>query len=146
MEISEALTTMIVLPIFFGFCGWIIKLVFDWKKMRLKSEFHHKLVDKFGDVKELNNFLQTEGGINLIQPITINGSLAPKEKLMLSISKGIIFICLGIAAFILGLMFEESSRYLYGCGVIIIALGIGFLASSSVSYNLTKKWGIIEEK
>ena len=58
MEISEALTTMIVLPIFFGFCGWIIKLVFDWKKMRLKSEFHHKLVDKFGDVKELNNFLQ----------------------------------------------------------------------------------------
>ena len=57
MEFSEELAPMIVLPIFFAFCVWIVKLVYDWKKVKLKSQFHHKLVEKFYP-KKGNNMRQ----------------------------------------------------------------------------------------
>ena len=145
MEVSEELTSMIVLPIFFGLLAWFLKMVYDWKKIKLKSDFHHKLVEKFGNVEELNKFLQTDSGVSFLKSLTINGSLAPKEKLIGAISKGVIFGFLGIAAFVLGLMFKESSRYLFASGIIIFSLGIGFFVSSAIAYNLSKKWGIIDE-
>lgn len=140
---SDQIMGMIVMPIFFALIAWIFKLFWDWKRVRLKSDLHHKLVDKFGDVKELNNFLQTETGSNFLKSLTING-LAPKEKLLSSISRGIIIGFLGIAVLLLGWAFAEDAKYFYAAGITIFTLGIGFLVSSAVSYHFCRKWGIIQ--
>jgi len=135
---------MIVLPIFFGALLLAVKFYFDWRKIRIKSEFHHKLVDKFGDVKELNKFLETKSGIDFMQSLSING-LRPKEKLISAVSSGVIIGFLGIAVLLASWVFGEEMRYVMAAGISIIALGIGFLVSAVVSYRLSKKWGIIKE-
>jgi drug/metabolite transporter (DMT)-like permease len=145
MQISEELTAMIVLPIFFLFFLLAIKFFFDWRKVRIKSEFHHKLVDKFGDVKELNTFLETKGGSDFLKSLSING-LAPKEKLLAAVSRGVIVSFLGVAVLILGWVFGENLKYFIAAGITILVLGIGFLVSAAVSYQLSKKWGIIKDE
>lgn len=136
---------MIVLPIFFLAIAWVFKMFWDWKRARLKSDLHHKLVEKFGDVKALNDFLQSDTGSTFLKSLTING-LAPKEKLLSSISKGIIIAFLGIAVLLLGWAFAEEGRYFYASGITIFMLGIGFLVASAVSYHLSQKWGIIKKE
>jgi len=145
MQMSEGTEAMVVLPIFFAMILLGFKLYFDWRKVRIKSEFHHKLVDKFGDVKELNNFLETKGGSEFLKSLSING-LAPKEKLLSAVSRGIIVSFLGIAVLLLGWTFMENSRYFIAAGITILVLGIGFLVSAAVSYQLSKKWGIIKDE
>ncbi len=142
---SEGTEAMVVLPIFFAAILLALKVYFDWRKVRIKSDFHHKLVDKFGDVKELNNFLETKGGSEFLKSLSING-LAPKEKLLAAVSRGIIVGFLGIAVLLLGWTFMESSRYFIAAGITILVLGIGFLVSAAVSYQLSKKWGIIKDE
>jgi len=142
---SEGTEAMVVLPIFFAALLLAFKVYIDWRKVRIKSEFHHKLVDKFGDVKELNNFLETKGGSEFLKSLSING-LAPKEKLLSAVSRGIIVGFLGIAVLLLGWTFMENSRYFIAAGITILVLGIGFLVSAAVSYQLSKKWGIIKDE
>ena len=136
---------ILVLPIFFAAVLLAIKFYFDWRKIRVKSEFHHKLVDKFGDVKELNQFLQTKSGIDFMQSLSING-LRPKEKLMSAVSSGVIIGFLGIAVLLSSWVFEEEMKYILAAGVSIIALGLGFLVSAFVSHRLGKKWGVFQDE
>lgn len=145
MQISEELTAMIVLPIFFFFFLLAIKFFFDWRKIRLKSDFHHKLLEKFGNVKDLNDFLQTKPGADFLHSLSIDG-LRPKEKLMSAVSTGVIVGFLGIAVLVFGSLFGEGIRYFYGSGVALFILGIGYLVSAMVSYRLSKKWGIIKDE
>lgn len=145
MQMSEGTEAMVVLPIFFVMMLLALKIYFDWRKVRIKSEFHHKLVDKFGDVKELNTFLETKGGSDFLKSLSING-LAPKEKLLAAISRGIIVICLGVSVVMLGWVFGEDFKYFIAAGITTMVLGIGFLVSAAVSFKLSKKWGIIKDE
>jgi len=143
MQDPEQIMGIIVMPIFFGMIALIFKMYMDWKKVRLKSDLHHKLVEKFGNVSELNNFLQSDTGNHFLKSLTIDG-LAPKEKLISAVSRGIITCFLGVAILLLGWAFAEESRYFIGSGITVVVLGIGLLAAAAVSFYLSKKWGIIE--
>ena len=45
-----------------------------------------------------------------------------------------------------GALFAEEMKYFSAFGIVIIALGIGFLISTKISYKLSKKWCIIDER
>ncbi len=144
---SGDVTAMVTLPIFFFMFLLAIKFFFDWKKIRLKSDFHHKLMDKFGNVKDLNEFLQTKTGTGFMQSLTINGQ-GLKEKLMSTVSTGIIVGFLGIGVIVFGSMTgtSENTIYFFASGIALFVLGIGFLVSALVSYRLSRKWGILKEE
>ncbi len=133
---------MVNMGIVFSFFTFLVKTFVEWKKLRYKSEFHHKLVDRFGNVDELSHFLQTDAGDRFLNSLTIDG-LAPKEKLLASVSKGVVLIFLGGALTILANVFIKEAQFFYFFGIIAIALGIGFLVSMMISFHLSKKWGII---
>jgi hypothetical protein len=103
------------------------------------------IVDKFQSVQEFNDFLQSQEGNKFLSFMKFNG-LAPKEKLLSSLSKGVILVTLGIALIIVGQIFTEEMKYFIAFGIVFIALGAGFLISTFISYTLSKKWGIIDEK
>jgi len=144
MNDPDQIMGIIVMPIFFGMIALIFKMYWDWKKIRLKSDLHHKLVDKFGNVSELNSFLQSDTGNHFLKSLTIDG-LTPKEKLISAVSRGIVTCFFGVAILLLGWAFAEESRYFIASGITIVVLGIGFLAAAAASFHLSKKWGIIEQ-
>lgn len=130
------------------FWGWVVYIILEWRKLKHKNQLQNKIIDKLNTVPELNEFLQTEGGSRFLNFLTIEG-FSPKEKLLSSISKGIILFILGAAFFCIDPLFStltEDARIFTALAFIFVALGIGFLVSSFISYLLSKKWGIIKQE
>jgi vacuolar-type H+-ATPase subunit I/STV1 len=142
---SEDMTLIMVLPLTILFWAWVVWAILDWRKTRHKSQLQNKIVDKFQSVQEFNDFLQSQEGNKFLNFIKFNG-LAPKEKLLSSLSKGVILVTLGIALILVGQIFQEEMKYFIAFGIVFIALGVGFVISMYISYTLSKKWGIIEDK
>jgi hypothetical protein len=142
---SENTVLIAVLPLTILFWAWVVWAILDWRKTRHKSQLQNKIVDKFQSVQEFNDFLQSQEGSKFLSFMKFNG-LAPKEKLLSSLSKGVILVTLGIALILVGQIFTEEMKYFIAFGIVFIALGAGFLISTFISYTLSKKWGIIDEK
>jgi len=142
---SEDMTLIMVLPLMILFWAWVVWAILEWRKTRHKSQLQNKIVDKFQSVQEFNDFLQSQEGNKFLNFIKFNG-LAPKEKLLSSLSKGVILVTLGIALILVGQIFQEEMKYFIAFGIVFIALGVGFIVSMLISYTLSKKWGIIDEK
>jgi hypothetical protein len=127
----------------FVFWGWVVYMIIAWRKMRHKSIMQHKIIDKFNTAPELHKFVQSETGNKFMNFISING-LGIKEKLLASITRGLVLIFLGISFFLVGPMIldevSEAAITLKTLGVVSIALGIAFLVSVFVSYKLSVKW------
>jgi hypothetical protein len=128
------------------FWGWVAYIILEWRKLKHKNQLQNKIIDKLNSVPELNEFLQTEGGSRFLNFLTIEG-FSPKEKLLSSISKGIILIMLGAGFICIDPLFStvtEDARIFTALAFIFVTLGIGFLVSSFISYLISKKWGIIK--
>jgi hypothetical protein len=141
---SQDMALITVLPLTILFWAWVVWAILEWRKTRHKSQLQNKIVDKFQSVQEFNEFLQSKEGNKFLNFIKFNG-LAPKEKLLSSLSKGVILITLGIALILVGQIFPDEMKYFIAFGIVFIALGVGFVISMYISYTLSKKWGIIEE-
>jgi hypothetical protein len=142
---SEDVALITILPLTILFWAWVVWAILDWRKTRHKSQLQNKIVDKFQDIQEFNSFLQSQEGNKFLNFIKFNG-LAPREKLLSSLSRGVILITLGIALILVGQIFTGEMRYFIAFGIVFIALGVGFVISMYISYTLSKKWGIIEAK
>jgi len=142
---SEDMALIIVLPLTILFWAWVVWAILEWRKTRHKSQLQNKIVDKFQSVQEFNDFLQSKEGNKFLNFVKFNG-LAPREKLLSSLSKGVILVTLGIALILVGQIFTEEMKYFIAIGIVLIALGVGFLISTFIAYTLSKKWGIIEDK
>ena len=105
-----------------------------------KTALRKQLLDKFGSANELTAFLATPQGQNfLIEQGSDDGRGQSKNKqriigLMIA---GI--VCAVLGAGFLGLMYYIKA-FDYP-GVLVLALGVGFLVSAAVTYQLYKKWG-----
>lgn len=129
-----------------GMVALIVWAIIEWRRSKHKFDLHNKLLDKFSSAPELNGFLSSQGGSKFLDFLTI-GSLRPKEKLLSSITKGTIFLFLGIALFVIGPFMSQNageSNGIQAFGILSMALGAGFLVSTFISYKLSKKWGIID--
>lgn len=142
---DEKLWLVLTMAVMCALIGWIFKVILDWRKSKYKSELQHKLVEKFGNVQDLNTFLETEGGSKFLNALTINGQLL-RQKILSYITRGVILVFLGAAFFVFGGSFIEEQRFFTLGGIISGALGLGFLVSTAISYIISKKWGIINKE
>lgn len=141
---SEVLTQIIVLPILFFMTAWIFKLIWDGKRDKLKSALQQKLLEKFDDVKELSNFLQSESGENFLKGQTFEG-VTTKEKLLSAVTKGVVLAVVGLAIVPIGYLIDEAPRYIMAGGFVIFFIGVGYLLSTYASYKLSQKFGILDK-
>jgi len=145
MNGSEDVALIIIMPIMIAFWAWVVWVILEWRKMRHKSQLQNKIVEKFSTVQEFNDFLQSKEGNRFLDFLKFNG-LTPRGKILSSLSKGVILFFLGVALVIIGQIFTGDMKYFNAFGIVIIALGVGFLISTFISYKLSKKWGIIDEE
>ena len=140
---SEDVALITVLPLTILFWAWVVWAILEWRKTRHKSQLQNKIVDKFQSVQEFNEFLQSKEGNKFLNFVRFNGQ-TPKGKLLSSLSKGVILVTLGIALILVGQIFPREMKYFIAIGIVLIALGVGFLISTFIAYTLSKKWGIID--
>jgi hypothetical protein len=144
MNGSDQIVLMTVLPITIVFWGWVVWIILEWAKLRHKSKLQSKVVEKFSSAQEFNDFLQSKEGDKFLNFLKFNGR-APREKILSSLSRGVILSAFGLSLIVIGQIFAEEMKYFNAFGIVIIALGVGFLVSTFISYKLSKKWGLINE-
>jgi flagellar basal body-associated protein FliL len=106
-----------------------------------KAELRRQLLGKFGSAQELTEFLTTpQGQTFLIEKDrdAARGGEKNRQRIIVLLITGLVLAIFGIG--LLGLIhYQEGFVY---PGVMVLALGIGFLASAFISFRLYKNWGL----
>ena len=145
MDTGTVLTSTLVPLGVFGMVVMIVWLVHlaKEKKLREQAELQKHFLNKFNSAQELTQFLDTPQGQSFLKDLRIGGSAGgPKDRIIRSVKSSILLLALG-AGFLALLRIEKDLIY---AAVLLLALGIGFLISAAVSYWLSKKWDIFEER
>ena len=154
----EELTMLLIIATITVGIVWLIRSAIEhrrWQRtMRAQSELNSKLIDRFSSSDELLAYLQSPAGKSLIEPAVIPQASprpmpmnAPLSRIFWSLQSGIVVGTLGT-----GLIFvsrgvatdPEFAQVLYGIGIVILTIGLGFAISAAVSYVLSQRLGLIQ--
>jgi len=136
---------MLVLVFAIATAGWMFYLLAEDAKrkgrVKAQTELNGRLLDKFGSPRELVEFLQTPAGTQFVDGFA-GCREEPSNDILRSTHRGIVLVV--VAAGCLGLtrVYGWQDNPLLVIGVILLCLGIGFLASAAVSHRLAKNLGL----
>jgi hypothetical protein len=107
------------------------------RRVELQSEMQSRLIDRFGTAPELVEFLHSPAGRQFVQGVQTAPAVLTRERILGGFTRSIVLTCLGIAFIFLTFTYED------GFGVpaaILLALGIGYLISTLLSYKLSARF------
>jgi hypothetical protein len=140
-----------------GLLGWLIRTVVDYRRWnRLTStqtEFHTKLVDRFTANNDLLSYIQSPAGAGFLQstPIALDAAPrsmgAPLGRILWSVQGGVVLVAVGIGLWVVsGQVGDDGAQPLHALGVIGIALGLGFAVSAIISFVISRRLGLIDDR
>ena len=148
----EFILPMVISLGFFGLVGWVTFVIVDGRRrsQRLKvfTEFHGKLMDRMASPAEFGAFIQSPGGQRFLATLQTERG-GPKVAIMRSVHTGTIMLALSIGLLFLqrlDLWNSEARAFVVFMGVIVLALGVGFLVSAAVSWRLGTSLGVMEDE
>ena len=136
-------------------CGviWLIKTLIEhrrWSRLsKIQTDVHNKLLDRFTANEDLLAYIQTPAGRRFLEsaPIPLDSPRAigaPLGRILWSAQAGAVLTVLGIGVTIVSSnSLEEVAAPLAAFGVVIIALGLGFIVSAILAYVLTRRFGLL---
>ncbi len=129
-----------IVPI--GFFAMIFGIVWlRWRqqqaRLQTKAELNKQLLDKFASGRDFAEFLERKGSQRFLEDFWSQGAQS-KEK---TLRYGIVIAMLGLGFFSLAWMKREFVIP----GVLLLAVGAGFLISFAVSHRLAKARGEASE-
>lgn len=156
---SDQMVQAIVMPVLFLCVGWIVWIVANnrrrGKVAEVQAQMQAKLFEKFGSSQEMIAYLNSEAGSKFLESASIEHT-KPFGRVLGSIQAGLILFFLGIAMLIVrftmpsvGWNAVEQAQTAHGflaISLLLLALGLGFLASAAASYRLSKNWGLLERE
>ena len=107
-----------------------------------RAEVQKQLLDKFSSGREFAEFLGSSASQRFLDEFVSQGpkqqmSQGPKQQILSSMRTGVVLAVLGLG--LLGL--SLARRGFLVPGVLALALGVGFLIATALSYRLLKEWG-----
>jgi hypothetical protein len=134
---------------------WLVKTLIEhrrWSRLsKIQTDVHNKLLDRFTANEDLLAYIQTPAGRRFLEsaPIPIDSPRAinaPLGRILWSAQAGAVFTVLGVGLYLVSRnSLEEVAAPLGAFGVVIIALGIGFIASAFLAYVLTRRFGLLND-
>ena len=141
---------IIVIPAIFGAFGWIVWTIATnirrAKTARIVAELHGRFLEKCSTNQELIGYVQSDAGRRFLES-AINAESNPAARILNAVQSGTILSLLGGAFVIVSRIYPdlESREMLVTVGYLVLALGLGFLVSSAISYGLCKSWGLLQQ-
>ena len=146
-RIMPFMVPIIIVPSGLVLIGWtvaaLINAIRHRMNLRVQTELHNRLLEKFDSASEFTAYLQTEAGRRFFDNLT-SERVTPATKILSSVQKGAITTVLGLGLLVLALIYHPLDQGAFTIfGVIALALGIGFLVSAGIAYRLSKNWGLM---
>lgn len=153
-DMLEAMSIFIVMIVVTGSFIWLIRTLIEhrrWSRLtRTQAEVHNKLMDRFTSSEELLTYIQTPGGKRFLEsaPIPMDAGpravSAPIGRILWSMQVGLILASAGFGLQYVSRSVEKTmAPPLLAMGVLAVAVGVGFLVSSFVSYVMSKRLGLL---
>jgi hypothetical protein len=137
----------IVVPLgFFTLIGFLVWVVMNSRRQRAQikatADFNAALLNRITSFKDFSEFLQTDHGAKFMDSLTAErASSGPRDRVLRTTQVGVIVTTLGLALLFMA-WHLRSDDAIFIAGV-TLALGLGFLISSGVSYWLAQSLGVL---
>jgi hypothetical protein len=148
----EFILPMVITVSFFAMIAWIVYVIVDGKRRRERlkvfTDFHGKLMDRMTSPAEFGAFMQSPGGQRFLATLQTERG-GPKVAIMRSVHTGTIMLALSIGLLFLqrlDLWNSEARAFVVFMGVIVLALGVGFLVSAGLSWRLGRSLGVMDDE
>jgi hypothetical protein len=144
---------VIVLSVLGGL-GWLLKTAIDyrrWGRMtKVQTEAHTKLLDRFTGNDDLLAYVKSPAGSRFLEsaPIMLDGAPrtmgTPMNRILWSMQAGVVLAACGIGMNYVSYRVDPYSQDpVFTMSVILLSLGIGFVASAALSFVLSRRLGLI---
>jgi hypothetical protein len=137
--------------------GWIARSVLEHKRwqqaMKTQTDAHVKLFDRLTSNEDLLAYIQSGPGQRFLTAAPMlptidsssRGSGAPISRILWSMQTGIVIGLAGMGLWIAkNNVIYEVSQPLVVLGILGMAVGLGFVLSSLVSYLLSRQLGLLQ--
>lgn len=145
-----------VFVIVLGALIWLTRTVLEqrrWNRLsKIQAEVHSKLMDRFSSNDELIAYVQTPSGRRFLEsgpsPLqeTMTPSIgAPLSRILWSVQAGSVLTIAGLGILLTrnNILDEDFRVVVTTFGMLILALGVGFVVSAVAAYALSHKLGLL---
>lgn len=156
-DITGPIIAFFVFLFILGAVLWLLRVLFEnrrWGRiLKLQTEVHTKLLDRFGTSQELITYMNSEAGKRFLESTPIQTSLGPGQQARMSLMRILTPLQLGVLLMMLGtgsLLLRDSAHVqnqepFLVLGTLGLMLGIGFIISAGLSYLLAKRMGLLPQ-
>ena len=142
---------------FFGVVIWLVKAVIQhrrWlRQSKVQSDVHTKLMDRMTNTDELLAYIQSPAGRRFLESAPAQQEAesprlgAPVGPIIWSMMAGIVLATVGIGFRLAAQSVTDEARQAFTVvGVIILALGAGFIISSVMAYLVSNRLGLFPQR
>ena len=140
-----------------GTIVWLVKMLVDhrrWLRLsKIQTDVHNKLLDRFTANEDLLAYIQSPTGRKFLEsaPISLDAEAQPRHigapfsRIFWSVQAGAVLLLTGFGLQFVGQrqQWEEIGQPLSSMGILVVAVGLGFLISAAASYFLSKRLGLL---
>ncbi len=147
-KILDFLPPMIVGLAFMYTVAAVITAVLESRRramaIRTRSELLNRILDKFGSSRDFIELSESPGGKRLLEALGSEPNGAG-EKILAAVQRGIVLTVLGLGTLVLSLTIYQTAveEFIRIIGAVALALGIGYLGSSVLSYRMARSMGLL---
>lgn len=134
--------------------GWVVRTALDhrrWQRVsKVQVDTHSKLLDRMTTSDDLRAYMSSPAGRQFLEsaPIALDGKrplTAPVSRILWSMQVGVVAVCAGIALQVVSRgVVHDAAQPLRVLGVLLTAIGVGFLISSGLAYALARRLGLLQ--
>ena len=138
---------------------WLVKMLVDhrrWlRQSKVQTEVHTKLMDRFTSNDDLLAYIQSPAGKRFLEsaPISLDAEAPPRNigapfgRIFWSVQAGAVLLLTGFGLQFVGQrqQWEEIGQPLSSMGILVVAIGLGFLISAAASYFLSRRLGLLPD-
>jgi hypothetical protein len=153
-DLFAGLAVLTIICLVTGTLVWLIKTLIDYRRWsrlsKVQTDAHNKLLDRFSANEELLSYIATPSGRRFLEsaPIMLDTSAAsigvPAKRILWAVEIGVVLAC-GAGGLLVARRFvpTEIGQGLSVVGVVVAALGLGFIVAALASYFISRRLGVL---
>ena len=147
----DQLAPAIAVPTMLAVAAWVIRIIVSANKeekiTRMQAELHGRVLDRCGSPEELARYFESDLGESLKLSRRTEHALM-LDKILSSLRTAVVLMAFSVAFLMLrNQVHQEGAKEGFVIfGGLGLALSVGFLLASALSYYLSKSWGLLHSK
>ena len=147
-KILDFLPPMIVGLAFFYTIAAVITAALEARRrslaIRTHAELLNRVLDKFGTSRDFVELSESPAGKRLFEVLGAEPN-GIGEKILAAVQRGVVLSVLGVGVLLLSVAIQSTAveEFIRIIGAVCLALGLGHLGSSVLSYRLARSMGIL---